>query len=60
MKFLTQKLCQKLAIYNIESDSESYSIKIKSEVDTNIRRKIKSYILELSVKRKENKLNEEI
>lgn len=60
MKFLTQKLCQKLPIYNIESDSESYSIKIKSEVDTNIRRKIKSYILELSVKRKENKLNEEM
>lgn len=52
MKFLTQKLCQKLPIYNIESDSESYSIKIKSKVDTNIRCKIKSYILELSVKRK--------
>ena len=60
MKFLTQRFCQIFKTYNKESDSESDSIKIKSEVDTDIRRKIKSYILELSVNKKEYKLNKEL
>lgn len=54
MNFLAKKYCEILNICDIKSNSEICRIKIKHETDTNIRRKIKSYILKLSKNKKED------